>query len=211
VEDIWGLEVPSITAPLPADTTLLSPASNGTTQLYRDPVLAAGGTATFLGWGVHGTSANESSVSATATAPKACGGATANPTPTPTPTATATPDATASPSPTPAPTVNPVPTPPAQVTPVPKKLPRFAAFVGLPSAKRCTTAKKLRIKLRSPAGFPVRSIAYRVKGKRAKTRRKGSVVRLRRVPAGRFKLAVTVKLEDGRTVKGSRRYRTCKR
>jgi len=52
----------------------------------------------------------------------------------------------------------------------------------------------------------------RLNGKRVATRRGKRVtapINLRGLPKGRFKVRITVKLADGRTVNGTRRYRTC--
>ena len=52
----------------------------------------------------------------------------------------------------------------------------------------------------------------RVNGKRVKTIKRSRItapVDLRSLPKGRFSVEIRVKLADGRTVKGTRKYRTC--
>ena len=121
-------------------------------------------------------------------------------TPTPTPAPTAQPPAA-----TPVPTVPPVAKPPK---------PTLAAVVTLPSSKRCVSRRKFRIRLRHPRGARLKSVQVRLNGKRVATRKGKRVtapVNLRGLPKGRFKVRITIKLVDGRTISGTRRYRTCTR
>ncbi len=126
---------------------------------------------------------------------------------TPTPTATATPAPTTQPpAATPVPIATPAPKPAA------RKKPTLNAVAVLPSTRRCVSRRKFRIRLRHPRGARVKSAVVRVNGKRVATRRGRRVtapVNLRGLPKGRFAVRITVKLADGRTVNGTRRYRTC--
>ena len=82
----------------------------------------------------------------------------------------------------------------------------------LPSTRRCVSRRRFRIRLRHPRGARVASAVVRVNGKKVATRRGRRVtapVNLRGLPKGRFAVKITVKLADGRTVSGTRRYRTC--
>jgi hypothetical protein len=190
-DTIVGAILPSLAAPWPSALSLLSPASTAT-ALYRDPVAAAGGTALFLTWGVHGAPANHSQTIATS-APNACGdGPPQNPEP---------------PS-NPPPEPTPPPPPPRAKTPRP-----IGGFVKLPSAKRCVKARRLKVELRSPTGFPVKQIAFRVKGKRVAVRKgkglKGSFT-IKRLPRRRYGLEVVVRLADGRVLKETLTYRACR-
>ena len=128
---------------------------------------------------------------------------------TPTPSATAAPTA----SPTAAPTTQPpAPAPVTPATPATAKKPTLNAFATLPSNRRCVSRRKFRIRLRHPRGARVLSAVVRVNGKRVATRRGARItapVNLRGLPKGRFTVRITVKLADGRTVSGTRRYRTC--
>ena len=123
----------------------------------------------------------------------------------PTPTATAAPT-TQPPAATPVPIATPVP------KPATRKKPTLNAVVVLPSTRRCVSRRKFRIRLRHPRGARVKSAVVRLNGKRVATRRGKRVtapVNLRGLPKGRFTVRITVKLADGRTVNGTRRYRTC--
>ncbi len=116
------------------------------------------------------------------------------------------------PTPTPTP-VTPTPTPstpPPATVPPPK--PAFAAVVTLPSTRKCVSRRSFRIRLRHPRGARILSAAVLVNGKKVATRRGKRVtapVDLRGLPKGRFKITITVTLVDGRTVRGTRSYRTC--
>ena len=125
--------------------------------------------------------------------------------------ATPTPSATA--APTAAPTAQPpAPAPVTPATPATAKKPTLNAFATLPSNRKCVSRRKFRIRLRHPRGARVLSAVVRVNGKRVATRRGARItapVNLRGLPKGRFTVRITVKLADGRTVSGERRYRTC--
>jgi hypothetical protein len=98
--------------------------------------------------------------------------------------------------------------------PQPKPLPKpIGGFVKLAKSNHCVKARKMRIKPLKPAGFTVKQITIRVNGKK-KALLKGSKLKhpftLRRLPKGRYTIKVTVKLADGRSVSGSRRFRACR-
>ena len=121
-------------------------------------------------------------------------------TPTPSPTATAAPAARPPAA---------LPAPPAAK---PAAKPSLGAVAILPSTRRCVSRRKFRIRLRHPRGARVTSAVVRLNGKRVATRRGKRVtapINLRGLPKGRFKVRITVKLADGRTVNGTRRYKTC--
>ena len=190
-EDIVGVVVPSLVALWPDALPRISPASMPT-ALYRNPAAAGGGAALFLSWGVHGAPTDFSQAIATDAAPATCGGSQPQP-----------------PQPVP-------PPPPPQPAPgllPPKPTPKaIGGFVVLPPAKACVKRRRLKVALRSREGFPVRRIAIAVKGKRVALRNGAKVtgtLTLRRLPRGRYKVAVTVTLADGTVVRGQRTYRAC--
>ena len=122
-------------------------------------------------------------------------------TPVPSPTATA------------APTAQPPAVLPAPPAAKPAAKPSLRAVAILPSTRRCVSRRKFRIRLRHPRGARVTSAVVRLNGKRVATRRGKRVtapINLRGLPKGRFKVRITVKLADGRTVNGTRRYKTCR-
>jgi hypothetical protein len=190
-EDIVGVIVPSLVAAWPDELPRISPASTPT-ALYRNPVATGGGAALFLAWGVHGAPTDFSQAIATNAAPATCSPSQSQPQPVP---------------PTPP---QPVPGPlPPKPTPTPKAI---GGFVVLPLAKACVERRRLKVVLRSRKGFPVRRIAIAVKGERVALRKGAKVtgtLTLRRLPRGRYKVAVTVTLADGTVVRGERAYRAC--
>jgi WD40 repeat protein len=126
--------------------------------------------------------------------------------PTPTPTPTPTPSATPVPTATPAPAATPAARPAA--------LPRIGQVVTFPSTHRCVSRRRFAIRLRVPKGLAAISAAVFVNGRRVAVRRGArlrSAVDLRGLPKGRFKVRIAIKLRDGRTIAGTRTYRTCTR
>jgi hypothetical protein len=103
----------------------------------------------------------------------------------------------------------PVSTPPADPTGE-----ALANALGLPSARRCVSRRKFRIRLRAPNGARVRWATVSIKGKktvrvaggRARTT---ATVNLRGLPKGKFKVRVRVHASNGRTYRSTRTYRTC--
>ena len=117
---------------------------------------------------------------------------------------------TPTPTPTPTPISTPAPTPPAPA-PTPAAV-SFTSVATLPSAKACVSRRNFRIRLRQPKGGKLASATVKVNGRTVATRKGARVtapVDLRGLPKGRFTVTITLKLADGRTVKGSRAYRTC--
>ena len=103
-----------------------------------------------------------------------------------------------------------VPAPPAP-TPKPAAV-AFNALATLPATKKCVSRRVFRIRLRVPKGVGVTSAEVRVNGKRVRTVKRSrftAPVDLRNLPKGRVKVNIRVKLADGRTITGTRTYRTC--
>ena len=78
--------------------------------------------------------------------------------------------------------------------------------------RSCASRRRFTIRLRVPRGERAVSATVRVNGKRVAVRRGARLtapVNLRGLPKGRFSVRITLKLADGRTVTGVRRYRTC--
>jgi streptogramin lyase len=104
------------------------------------------------------------------------------------------------------------PTPPPVTPPAKAALPVFSKLVTLPSARVCVSRRLFSIRLRVPASSTVVEAQVSVNGKKVAVRRGKrlrSTVDLRKLPKGRFKVEVVLKLADGRKVRDSRRYRTC--
>jgi hypothetical protein len=121
-------------------------------------------------------------------------------------------DPPASPAP-PAPAPAPAPAPPKPAV--------FRDVVVLPSAtgkgaRACVSRRSFRIRLREPAGVKIRSATVKLAGRTIATRRGRTgpkrvtaPIDLRGLPKGRWTISITVVTEDGRTLRGSRAYRTC--
>ncbi len=107
----------------------------------------------------------------------------------------------------------PPPAPPASLPPSAKPAAvRFNSLATLPSTRKCVSRRKLRIRLRVPKGVGVTSAEVRVNGRRVRTVKRSrftAPVDLRNLPKGRVKVNIRVKLADGRTIAGTRTYRTC--
>jgi hypothetical protein len=84
--------------------------------------------------------------------------------------------------------------------------------VQAPSNRRCRSRRNFRIRLRNPPGTTIVAAVVKVNGRRVKTVRGVRVtarVDLRGLPRGRYTVSITILLEDGRTIRGKRKYRTC--
>jgi hypothetical protein len=106
------------------------------------------------------------------------------------------------------------PAAPAPVEPVPVKPARLVAadVIKLPASKACVSRRSFRIRLVQPKGTTIARVIVKVNGKRVKTvkgKRVTARVDLRGLPKGRFSVVITVSTADGRTLKSTRRYRTC--
>jgi hypothetical protein len=124
----------------------------------------------------------------------------------------------AAPGPPPAPVVPPAPiAPPAPIPPpappaATKPAIKPSSVFTLPSSKKCVSRRSFRIRIRQPKGVKLISATVTVNNKRVKTlkgKRITAGVDLRGLPKGRFTVTVSAKTADGRTVKETRKYRTC--
>ena len=80
------------------------------------------------------------------------------------------------------------------------------------SSRRCVSRRAFRIRLKEPRGDALRSATVLVNGKRVVVRRGKRLtapIVLRGLPKGRFAVRITARTVLGRTVSGTRRYRTC--
>ena len=94
--------------------------------------------------------------------------------------------------------------------PPPKSI---SGVATLPSTKKCLSRRSFRIRLRNPKGFKIVGATVKVNGKTVATRKKGkratAPVNLKNLPKGRYSVKITVLLNNGAVVKGTRKYRTC--
>ena len=87
-----------------------------------------------------------------------------------------------------------------------------APSLGLPSARRCVSRRRFRIRLRAPRGERLGSVRVYVNGRRVRSlsgRRLGMPVDLRGLPRGTVRVKLVARLRSGRRVVAQRRYRTC--
>ena len=78
--------------------------------------------------------------------------------------------------------------------------------------RSCLSVRKFRIRIRVPKGERVRSAAVFVNGKKVAVRRGKrltATVDLRGLPLSRYRVRIVLKLANGRTITGVRRYWTC--
>lgn len=108
------------------------------------------------------------------------------------------------------------PAPPATGTPAAPvtgaAAPAFSKLVTLPPAKSCVSRRRLRLHLHAPKGTSIVKATIKVAGRPAKVVKGKALavpVNLTGLPRGRYAVKVTVKLANGRTVSGTRTYRTC--
>ena len=94
--------------------------------------------------------------------------------------------------------------------PAPRPVSTSAA--SLPSASRCVSRRRFRIRLVEPRGDALRSATVSVNGRRVRTirgTRLTAPVNLAGLPRGRFTVKVDAVTRSGRKLTSSRRYRTC--
>jgi uncharacterized delta-60 repeat protein len=96
-------------------------------------------------------------------------------------------------------------------TPPPATTAQPVAATSTPP-KACASRRSFKIRLRIPHGKKARSAVVKVNGKKVKTlkgKRITAPVNLRGLPRGKVIVSISVKLSDGRTLKGKRQYKTC--
>jgi hypothetical protein len=89
--------------------------------------------------------------------------------------------------------------------------------IGLPSNRKCVSRRKFRIRIRQPGGIQIQTALVFVNGKKVRVltrkvfqrKRKVANVNLRGLPRGKFKVRIVVLTSEGKTLRGTRTYRTC--
>lgn len=98
---------------------------------------------------------------------------------------------------------------------VPARAPALSKIATLPrqGRKRCLSKRRFTIRLREPRGDALKSAVVRLNGKVIRRRKEGTritaPVSLTGLPKGRYTLKITAQTVLGRTISGTRRYRTC--
>ena len=99
------------------------------------------------------------------------------------------------------------------VSPLPQNKPTVTTISNLPSTRRCRSRRSFRIRLKEPPGDALQSARIYVNNKRVGPVRTGArltaPVDLRNLPRGRYTVKITAKTVLGKTITGTRRYRTC--
>ena len=99
-------------------------------------------------------------------------------------------------------------TPPKLVTPKTVE----QVVLGLPSTRSCLSRRAFSIHLRLPQGSTVRSATVSVDGHRVAVRSGAKLtapVNLKGLPRGKYTVKIVLRLAAGKTITGTRRYRTC--
>jgi hypothetical protein len=81
-----------------------------------------------------------------------------------------------------------------------------------PSNRRCVSRRFFRIKLRRRFQPAIVAVTVRLRSVTRVLRRRpwGTIVDLRGLPKGRFTVRITALTRSGRTIRGTRKYRTCR-
>ncbi|HEX8122590.1 MAG TPA: hypothetical protein VF549_15125 [Solirubrobacteraceae bacterium] len=100
------------------------------------------------------------------------------------------------------------------VSALPATPPKLDDIVSLPKeTKGCASRRKFPIRLKEPPGDALLSAKVTLNGKSLKVVKSAgrlrSSVDLRGLPKGRYALKIVAKTARGRTIQGTRRYRTC--
>jgi hypothetical protein len=182
-----------------------APAPTFTYEWLRDGVVIATGT-TYVA-----VAADErTSLTCRETATNGAGSAAVTSAPLAVP-APAAPAPSPTPAPTPAPVVVQPPTAEEKLVAAPPS--QVATAFGLPSSRRCVSRRNFTIRLRSPRGVKIKRAIVTVGTKTPRVRKAGgrfvATVDLRGLPKGRFRVKIRILTTSGKTILGSRRYRTC--
>jgi hypothetical protein len=96
-------------------------------------------------------------------------------------------------------------------TPTPTPKPKVT--VTLASNKKCLRSRSTSLRVKIAKGGTITAVEVYVNSKRVKRVTKAAdikkAIKVSKLPKGRYTLEVRVKTKDGRTVKSSRKYRTC--
>jgi hypothetical protein len=92
-----------------------------------------------------------------------------------------------------------------------------AGVIGLPSNRKCVSRRKFRIRIRQPGGIQIQTALVFLNGKKVRVltrkvfqrKRKVASINLRGLPRGRFTVRIVVLTSEGKTLRGTRKYRTC--
>ena len=102
------------------------------------------------------------------------------------------------------------------VSPLPAGQPKVNSIATLPKQgkKKCLSKRSFRIRLKEPPGDALETASVFVNNRRVQTRtgeRITAPVNLRNLPRGRYTVKITARTVLGKTITGTRKYRTCAR
>ncbi|MEA2386941.1 MAG: hypothetical protein QOJ22_1115 [Thermoleophilaceae bacterium] len=100
------------------------------------------------------------------------------------------------------------------VAPLAAGTPKVDQIATLPrqGAKRCLSRRSFKIRLKEPRGDALEQASVYVNGRRVEVRRGERLtapINLRGLPKGRYTVRIVATTVLGKTIKGSRKYRTC--
>jgi hypothetical protein len=100
------------------------------------------------------------------------------------------------------------------VSPLPQGTSKLDSIATLPKQgkKKCLSRRSFTIRLKEPPGDALNTASVFLNGKRVQTRRGDRItapIVLRGLPKGRYTVKIVAKTVLGKTVSGSRKYRTC--
>jgi hypothetical protein len=100
------------------------------------------------------------------------------------------------------------------VGPLPAGTPKIDQIATLPKQgkRQCLSRRSFTIRLKEPKGDALDTAAVFLSGKRVAVRRGDRItapINLRGLPKGRYTVKIIAKTVLGRTINGSRKYRTC--
>lgn len=98
------------------------------------------------------------------------------------------------------------------ISALPAAKPVINDIATLPSSKKCRSRRNFRIRLKEPRGDALASAKVYVNRKLVKTQKSGRLtapVDLRGLPKGRYTVRIIATTVLGKTIKGTRKYRTC--
>ena len=82
----------------------------------------------------------------------------------------------------------------------------------LPTTRRCRSKRSFTIRLKEPRGDALNTATVSVNGRRVATRRADRItapINLTGLPRGRYTVKITARTVLGKTITGTRKYRTC--
>jgi hypothetical protein len=102
----------------------------------------------------------------------------------------------------------------SRVRSLPTTSPKVTAIATLPSqgTRGCLSRRSFRIRLKQPPGDALATATVSVDGRRIATRQGDRItapIDLRGLPRGRYTVRLRATTVLGRTISGTRRYRTC--